>query len=99
MDHVHVNLLGRELDERVGKGLHRTVHVSLDDDIELLEVADGDAPSDFLEGHVLLGLDALDPYELLAPVGDGLGLLLVCHDVELVTGARGSVESEYGYRG
>ena len=48
---------------------------------------------------MLLGLDALDPYELLAPVGDGLGLLLVCHDVELVTGARGSVESEYGYRG
>ena len=43
---------------------------------------------------MLLGLDALDADELLTFVGDGLGLLLVVHDVELVTGARSTVQTE-----
>ncbi len=43
---------------------------------------------------MLLGLDTLDPDELLTLVGDGLGLLLIAHDVELVTCARRSVETE-----
>ena len=45
---------------------------------------------------MLLGLDALDADELLPLVGDGLGLLLIEHDVELVTCGGGSVESEHG---
>ena len=48
---------------------------------------------------MLLGLDSLDTDELLALVGDGLGLALVLEDVEFLTGCRGSVESEYRYRG
>ena len=47
---------------------------------------------------MLLGLDALDSDKLLALVGDGLGLLLVVHDIELVTCARSSVETENGNR-
>ena len=43
---------------------------------------------------MLLGLDALDSDELLTLVSDGLGLFLVVHDIELVTGARCSVETE-----
>ena len=48
---------------------------------------------------MLLGLDALDPQELLTLVGDGLGLLLVAHHIELVTGARRSVQTKDRNRG
>ena len=95
--HVHLDLLGGELDERVGESLDRTVHVTLDDDVELLEVADSDTAAYLLECHVLLGLDALDAQQLLAFVGDALGLLLVGEHIELLACGRGSVESEYGH--
>ena len=77
VDHVHVNLFGGELDEGVGQGLDGAVHVSLDDDVELLEVAYRDAAADLLEGDVLLGPQALDAEQLLALVGQVLGLALV----------------------
>ena len=70
MDDVHSDLFGGEFDERVCESLHGTVHITLDDDIQFLEVSDGDTAADLVEGHVLLGLDALDPDELLALVGN-----------------------------
>ena len=48
---------------------------------------------------MLLGLDALDSQELLALVGDRLCLLLIAHDIELVSGARRSVKTKDGNRG
>ena len=99
MDHIDPHLFGRELDQRVGESLDRTVHITLDDDIEFLEVADGDTPADLLEGHMLLSLDALDADQLLPLVGDGLRFLLVSHHIELVTGARSSVKTKYADRG
>ena len=94
MDDVDTHLLGGEFDEGVGEGFDGTVHVTLDDDVELLEVADGYTAADLLESHVLLGLDALDTDELLALVGDALGFALVAHHHEFLTCRRGSVESE-----
>ena len=44
---------------------------------------------------MLLGLDALDAYELLALVGDILRLLLVRHYVEILACRRRSVETEH----
>ena len=45
MDDIDLDLLGRESDERVREGLDRAVYVTLDDDIKLLEVAEGSATS------------------------------------------------------
>ncbi len=98
MDHVDLDLIGRKLDERVGQRLHGTVHIALDDDVEFLEIADGDTAAYLLKGHVLLGLDALDAEKLLALVGNVLGLLLVSHHIELLTRRRSPVESEHRYR-
>ena len=47
---------------------------------------------------MLLGPQALDAEQLLALVGQVLGLALVLHDVEYLAGGRSSVESEYRYR-
>ena len=97
MDNVHLHLLGRKLDERIGEGLDRTVHIGLEHDVEFLEVADGDTAADFLEGDVLGGLDALDTDELLALVGDVLGLFLVVEHVEVVTCGGSTVQTEHRY--
>ena len=98
MNHIDLNLLGRELDEGIGESLNRAVHITLDDDIELFEVADCDTAAYFLKGHMLLGLDTLDADELFALVCNGLGLLLVGKHIELFTCGRGSVQTEYRYR-
>ena len=98
MDHVHADALGAELDEGVGQGLHGAVHITLDDDVEFLEVAYADAAADLLEGHVLLGLDTLDADELLALCSDALGLLLVGHHVEFLTCGGSAVQAEDGHR-
>ena len=95
MDHIDLYLFGGELDEGIGKGLHGTVHITLDDNVEFLEVTDGYAASYLLESHVLLGLDALDAQELLTLVGDALGFLLVSHHIELLARRRSAVETEH----
>ena len=53
VDDVHLNLLGGELDERIGQRLDGAVHVALHNDIELLEVADGTAAGYIVEGENL----------------------------------------------
>ncbi len=98
MDHVHAHFLGGKLDEGIRQGFHGTVHVTFHNHVEFLEVTNGNSAANLLQGEVLLGLDALDADELLALLGNGLGLFFVGHDVELFTGGRGTVEAQQGNR-
>ena len=99
MDHVHLYLFGRELDHTVGESLDGSVHITLDDDIEFLEVTDRNTAADLFEGHMFLGLDTLDADKLLALIGDALRFLLVCHYDELLTCGRSAVQTEDRHRG
>ena len=82
-------------DERVGQSLDRAVNVTLDDDVELMEVAYGTAASDFLEGSALVGAQTEFALELLALVGYFACLLLCLHDIKCVACGGGTVKSEY----
>ena len=94
MDDIDLNLLGRELDERVAEGLNRAVHVALNDDIELLEAAECDTAAHLVKGKHLLGAQTLLALQLLAFVGNLAGLLLGLDHVEGITGLRCAIETE-----
>ena len=98
MDHVHADLLRGEFDEGIGEGFDGTVHVGLDNDVELLEVAQRNAAADLLQGDVRLRLDALDAEQLLALGGDVARLFFIFQDVQVVTGGRCTVQAEDGNR-
>ena len=94
VDDVDLHLLGGELEQAVGQGFGRTVHVALDDEVELLEFTHRDPAAEFLEGDLLLRPDALFTLQLLALLGNGPGFPLAFKDVEFVTSIRGAVQSE-----
>ena len=95
MDDIDLYLLGRHLEERVAQSLHATVGVSLDDEVQLLERAEGDAVAYVGQREACLRAQALLALELLALVGNLSCLLLGLHHVERVAGGGRSVESEY----
>ena len=95
MDDVHPYFLGRELDQGIAESLDRAVHVSLDDDVEFLEVADGDPSSELFQGDVLLGSQALDSEQLLTLVGNLTGIPFVIEDIESVACLRSAVKTQY----
>ena len=94
MDDVDLDLVGRELEQRVAECLHRTVHVGLDDDIEFLEVAQCNAAANLVEGHMLLCAQTQLALQLCTAVGDVLGLLLVFGDVEGVASLTSTCKSK-----
>src|SRR5690606_3139984 len=64
VDDVHGHLLVRQLEERVGEGLDGAAHVALDDEVELVELAEGEAAREVVEGDVAAGVEALLALEL-----------------------------------
>lgn len=98
MDDVDLDLVGRELEQRVAERFDGAVHVAFDDDVELLEVADGATPAYVVECEYLLGAHAQFALQLLALGGDLAGLLLGLHHVEGVAGGGGAVKAEYQRR-
>ena len=99
MDYVHLDFLGRELDERVGQGLDRAVHVALDNHVQFVEVAEGLAAGEFLEGEAHLGAQSLFALELFAFGCDFAGFLFGLEHVECVAGLGSAVEAQDECRG
>ena len=95
MDDVDLHLLGGELYQRVAQRLYRTVHVALDDDVQLVEVAQSKTAAHLVERQHLLRAQALFALQLLALVGYLACLLLGLDDVERVAGSRGAVQTQY----
>lgn len=71
MDDVDLNFRRGEFDEGVGQSLDGTVHVAFDNDVHLLEVAERDASSDFVECEVCRGSKSLFPLQLEAGAEGG----------------------------
>ena len=91
---VHLHLLGRQFDERVGEGLDRSVHVTLHDDVQLVELTQCDAVRDVVQTQRLRGAQRLFALQLCALVGNLACLLLGLHHMEGVTGCRGTVQTQ-----
>lgn len=88
VDDVDVDLVGGKAFQSLGKGFDRAVHIAFDDDVEFLEIADGNPAADLVQGNVFGSPHGLFAFELHATGGDLFGLLLVVHHDKLVTGLR-----------
>ena len=101
VDDIDLHLVSGEFQQRVGEGFDRTVDITLDDNIEFLEVANGDTAANLVEGHVLLGAETLLALQLCTLGGDVLGFLLAFGDVEGVACLTGACETKekHGLRG
>ena len=97
MDYVHLNLLLRQLDQRARHCLNRAVHVTLNDDIQLLERTDSDTTTDLIQRHVLLGHNTLHTLQLLALVSDLACRAIVLHNVEGITRCRSAIQTQHLY--
>ena len=82
---MHLDLVGRELEQRLGQRFLRTLHVGLDDDGYQLHLACGHVGEHVLQlGCLLLG--QLGIAELASAVGGNFtGAALVCQHHELIT--------------
>lgn len=99
MDNVDLYLFGRQFKKRIGKGFHRTIHVTFYDDVKLLEVTDRQTTADLIQGNVFLRTQALFPLQLLAFVRYFPGFLLTRGYQYPVARLGGACETQQGYRG
>ena len=94
VQHADLDLFVLDLGQRALERLRRTVHVRLDDEVEILGLSRRHRLEQLVE-RALGGLEQLLLALLLrAVLDDRLGLLLVLHDVELVTGGADRLEAD-----
>ena len=94
VDDVHLHLLGRELDERIAQSLDRTVGITLHDDVQLVELTQGNTVGYIVKTQGLGGTYRLLALQLHTLVGDVACLLLGLHDMEGVTGSGSTVQTK-----
>ncbi len=94
--HVDLYFLGGQTFEGVLQCLDRTVHIALDQQVELLEVAQGYTAPNLVEVHTLHGAQALLACQLFALGGYFSCLLVALHDVEGVACCGCTVQAQYG---
>ena len=92
--HVDLHFRCGQLDERVGQGFYRTVHVAFDHEVELMEIVERAAASELFEAEAFLGAQAEFSLELFALSCDFACLLLRFKHVERVSCRRRAVEAE-----
>ena len=98
MYHFDGHLFSGKLLQRVTEGLHRTVHVTLDDDVEFLEVTECQPSADFIECNVFLRADTLFTHDLCTPVGYLFGFRFIIINLEFLTSLRCTIQTEDQYR-
>ena len=84
MNDIHLDLLRRELLQRVTEGLNRTVHVTLHNEVELLEFSNRDPATQLLKRNRLLRPNPLFTLQLLTLGRDRPRFLFIFKAVELV---------------
>jgi len=94
VDYIHLNLFGRQLDERVAQCLHRAVHVALHDHVQFVEVAQSQSSAHLVQRQHLLRAQALFTLQLFAFVGDLAGLLLGVEHMEGVACGGSAVQAQ-----
>ena len=92
------DLFGGKFLQRVAEGFHGTIHVTFDDEVKFLEVAQRQTAADLVEGDMFLGADALFAEDLASSVGYFFRLAFILIDLEFLTGLRRAVEAERAVR-
>src|SRR5574344_2302111 len=94
VNHIHLNLLCRKLDERVGECLDRTIHIALHHKIEFLEVAKSNTTTQLVKSQTSLSAQALFTLQLFTLITDFTSLLIRIHHMEGVTCSRSTIQTE-----
>ena len=94
MDDIYLNLFRRQLDQRVAQCFHRTIHVTLNDNIQFLEVTQSDTTTQFIQSKNLLRTQALFTSQLFTFVRDLTGFLIAFNYMERITCSRSTVQSQ-----
>src|SRR5690606_32900624 len=94
VDNVYLDFISGQFEERVRQCFNRTVHVTLNDNVQLLEVTNSKPATDFVQRNVLLGPHGLLTEYLSAFGGDFTRLAVSSHDVEFFTRLRCAVETQ-----
>ena len=98
MDDIYLNLFRRQLDQRVAQCLNRTVHVTLNDDVQFLEVTQSNTTAQLIQRKDLLRTQALLTSQLFTFVGDFTSFLIAFNNMECITCGRCTVQSQYQSR-
>ena len=59
MYYINLYLFSGEFDKRIAKCLNRTVDITFNNDIKLLEISDGDTSSYFIKSYMFLSTKSL----------------------------------------
>src|SRR5690554_4563291 len=98
VNHIHLNFFGTQFDQGIGQSLNGSIHVALHNQVQLLEVANGNSSANLIEGNVLLGTYPLLTLQLLTLVGNILYFLLTLQHIKLFTGLRCSIKTKNKHR-
>ena len=94
MDYIYLNLFSRQLDQRVAQCFHRTIHVTLNDDVQFLEVTQCNTTAQFIQCKNLLCTQALFTSQLFTLVRNLTSFLIAFNNMECVTCGRSTVQSQ-----
>src|SRR5690625_4542881 len=94
VDDVQCNLLGRQLQERVGKCLNGATNVGSSDEVELAEVANCQTASSLVVRNVLLPTQRLSALDLLAALRHASRPFLLVEYNELIADCCGAHKSK-----
>ena len=95
MNNIYCHFFVGKLQEGVGQGFNRAVHITFDDDIKLFEFTDGNTPPDLIQGDMFLRPEALLALKLKTLGGYILGFFFVGHDIETIASLRCAVKAQH----
>ena len=90
MDHIYLYLLGRQLQQRIAQGFHRTIHITFDNQVKFFEITDGQASSNFIQCYVFAGTHSLLSHQLLTLVADFASRRFALGHIETLTSGGSS---------
>ena len=98
MNHIDPNFFRRKIDQRVRQGFDRTVHIALDNEVELMEVAKCATASQLFEPETFLRTQPQLALQLFATTGNLTCFLFRFKNIQGIAGLRRTVQSENQHR-
>src|SRR5690606_15368301 len=96
MDNVNLDFFRRKILEGICQSFYRSVHITLEDNIQFFEIAKRDSSSNFIECNMALSTYRLLALKLRTFRGYCFGFTLIVKNIELISGLWRPVQSEYG---
>ena len=94
MDNIYLNLFRRQLNQRIAQRFHRTIHVTLNDDVQFLEVTQSNTTTQLIQCKDLLRTQTLFTSQLLTFISDFTSFLIAFDYMECITCSRSTIQSQ-----